>query len=141
MAMLEYERKALIAAAVIAAIAWLVWPRSNDRTPSPQAAAAPAKAPARDSDEMMGQMACEAAKNAVLEHLKSPASADFPNCVFSAHEYKITMNAERTRWGVQGHVDADNAFGASIRSRFVVLMDKGPGNGPSAFTPYKVAVE
>ena len=90
---------------------------------------------------MLSQLACIAAQRAVLKSLKAPATADFPDCALSAHEYTITTNPERTKFGVQGHVDSQNSYGANIRSRFVVLLDKGPGDGVAAFSTSEVAVE
>lgn len=64
------------------------------------------------------------AQQIVEGKLKSPKSADFP---WSAEEYKIE-EAESTREGfkkytVTSYVDAQNSFGAEIRSDFVVTFD------------------
>jgi len=54
------------------------------------------------------------AKEKVLEALKSPSSADFPS-VFSGD---IKFNQSGDSWAVDSYVDAQNSFGASLRSTF-----------------------
>lgn len=94
---------------------------------------------ARVQDMML--MSCLAAQREVKQQLKSPASAKFPDCSFSIHEYTITANPQYSKFGVQGYVDATNSFGAQTRSRFVVILDKGSGSGSGDFRASKVAIE
>lgn len=54
------------------------------------------------------------AKEKVLEVLKSPSSADFPS-IFSGD---IKFNQAGDSWTVDSYVDAQNSFGASLRSTF-----------------------
>lgn len=103
-----------------------------EATPAEQAAA-------RVQD--MTLMACLASQREVKRALKSPGSAQFPDCSFNLHEYQITANPEYTKFGVQGYVDAQNSYGASTRSRFVVMLDKGPGDGSADFRASKVTIE
>lgn len=64
-------------------------------------------------------------KKFVLESLKSPSTAVFPDiddkkvCIFKLEDHK---------WDVLGYVDAQNGFGAMIRNNyFCSLVDNGGG--------------
>ena len=81
--------------------------------------------------------ACSEAQRAVKASLKAPASAKFPGCVMGAHEYTINTNEARDKFSVRGHVDAQNDFGAMIRSEFIVILSR---SGDS-WTATRVAVE
>ena len=64
------------------------------------------------------------AKIIVKDHLKAPSTAKFCN---TATEMKAT-NLGGYKWRVTGWVDAQNSFGAMVRSDFVVtltLTEKG----------------
>lgn len=98
-------------------------------------------APRANADDALVLAACAAAQREVLERLKAPATAKFPSCAFEASAYKITASPDRAKVGVQGYVDSQNSYGAMIRSRFVVLFNKAPGDDPTAFVAYKAAVE
>lgn len=67
--------------------------------------------------------ACIAAERAIRDRLKAPSTAKFPGCW--DYETRISRD-EQTVW-VIGHVDAQNSFGAMIRSKFVVQMRRAPG--------------
>lgn len=56
------------------------------------------------------------AQHVVKENLKSPKSADFP----IINEATITRRSDSII--VQSYVDADNSFGANIRSNFTVVL-------------------
>lgn len=86
-------------------------------------------------------MACVAATEAIRPQLKSPSTANFPDCAWEASEYRVTANPERTRFGVQGYVDSQNSFGAMMRSRFVVILRKDPASPLPNFTVEKAALE
>jgi|GEM_PF-1245091 hypothetical protein len=60
----------------------------------------------------------EFAKEIVKENLKSPKSAKFPSYVLSSDKINMQRNGDYV--AVQSYVDAENSFGASIRSNFVV---------------------
>ena len=47
----------------------------------------------------------------IEDQLKSPDSADFP----SNGEHEVTANGDN-RWTVSSYVDAENSFGASLRT-------------------------
>ena len=58
------------------------------------------------------------AKEIVTSNLKSPKSADFPSIVWSSDEIQMQRNGSLV--AVQGYVDAQNSFGAEIRSTYLV---------------------
>ncbi|WP_438335217.1 hypothetical protein ACIR03_02835 [Clostridium cochlearium] len=64
------------------------------------------------------------AKSVVKENLKAPSTAKFP---WSFNEYNIketnSENKDMTIYYVSGYVDAENSFGAKIRSNFIVEME------------------
>lgn len=62
-----------------------------------------------DADELREVQAQRACEDQVREQLKSPSSASFSN---------ITATGSGASWDVYGSVDAENAFGATIRSDF-----------------------
>ena len=57
-----------------------------------------------------------AAKDIVKDKLKSPSTAEF--C--KASETTITRNGNT--WTIQGYVDAQNSFGATLRNEFTVVI-------------------
>jgi len=124
---------ALMAAFVVAVV-------MTPYQPSP--AAAPADVTrnwisAQPSDDQLSVEACEQAKTAVLAQLKAPANAKFPGCVFGANEYQIKTDDQRKTFSVFGYVDSQNSFGALIRSRFGVILDRVNGQ----WSTEKVSVE
>jgi hypothetical protein len=72
--------------------------------------------------------ACDEAQAAVRARLKSPATAEFPSCGWSASEYVIRQNADNTAFTVEGHVDAQNSFGAKLRNKFTVMLTRPAPN-------------
>lgn len=58
--------------------------------------------------------ACTAAEKEVKKRLKSPSSAKFPVC----SEMDITNLGDI--WTINSYVDADNSFGATIKTDFTV---------------------
>lgn len=61
--------------------------------------------------------ACFEAKQAVEYHLTAPATAAFSSCT-----YRDAVKQADGTWRVEGTVDAQNAFGAKIRSVFIVRL-------------------
>ncbi|PPE75455.1 hypothetical protein C3942_00740 [Solimonas fluminis] len=108
---------------------------SSGGTDSPASPKATAKK--EDSEAVLAARACSEAQRAVRARLKAPATAEFPGCVFGMHEYVIKSNPERTKYFVQGFVDAENSFGAKLRNKFGVILTR---NGES-WTADKVAIE
>lgn len=72
----------------------------------PQPAAAP---PPESANAYAAWSTC---REAVRAGLKAPSSADFP-----AYDEHATSNSG-TLWVVKSYVDADNSFGAHIRTRY-----------------------
>jgi len=70
-----------------------------------------------------------AAKNAVRDQLKAPSTAKFSSVWAS-------KNNDGT-WVVKGYVDAQNSFGATIRSSFKVMLKY---NGSSGFIVTSVII-
>jgi hypothetical protein len=61
--------------------------------------------------------ACTAAEKEVKEELKSPSSAKFPVC----SEMDITNT--RNTWTIKSYVEAQNSFGAMIKTNFTVKIE------------------
>jgi hypothetical protein len=67
----------------------------------------------------------KAAQRGVLHVLKAPASAEFPSPTFQMQAYSIQYVSPGTH-RVAGYVDAQNSFGAMLRSEWEVIC-KGEG--------------
>ncbi|WP_195668837.1 hypothetical protein [Bacteroides intestinalis] len=65
--------------------------------------------------------AFEAAKKAVKAKLKSPSSAKFASQADNESKYKINDDGSVI---IQSYVDADNSFGANIRTFFRCTVDR-----------------
>lgn len=74
------------------------------------------------------------ATSVVKRNLKSPSSAKFP---FSAIDSDVLIMQDGNQYCVISWVEADNSFGATIRSKFVVLLEEKYGE----FTVYDYAIE
>jgi hypothetical protein len=67
-----------------------------------------------------------ASQSFVSKRLKSPSTAEYP--YFS--ENGVIVNFERKcHFKVAGYVDAQNGFGATIRSRYVIDIEMDPVDG------------
>jgi len=66
-----------------------------------------------------------AAKKEVLTQLKAPSTATFPD--YDTATYTQTTQDKNT-WIIQSYVDAQNGFGAMIRSSFICKVQKLSGN-------------
>ncbi len=105
-------------------------PAASKTTPARPASPAnpPAPTPSQtppDSDAGVRAAGYEFAKKLITPALKSPTSANFPwdTVAFSRMEPltdKLGVTAQR--WVVGGAVDAQNSFGAQIRSRWKVVV-------------------
>lgn len=71
-------------------------------------------APARSHDEITAYTMCQ---KFVEDRLKAPRTAKFP---WSASE--LTTDLGDGRYQVRAHVDAENSFGAMLRTRFVCTV-------------------
>lgn len=70
----------------------------------------------------------------VKNNLKSPSSAKFP---FSAISDGVEILQDRNYYCVHGWVEADNSFGAKIKSDFIVLIEERNGQ----FIAYDCAIK
>jgi hypothetical protein len=70
------------------------------------------------ADQYGAQVMCE---RFIKDQLKSPDSADFSN-------EAATMGVNNTLWEVSGDVDAQNTFGASLRSHFTCVVRYTPAD-------------
>lgn len=67
--------------------------------------------------------AISACEQSVLTNLKSPGSADFGG---------ESANASGTTWTVSGYVDAENSFGANLRSNWTCRASQATGSSWNA---------
>ena len=74
------------------------------------------------------------AEFAVKDQLKSPSSAKFP---FSAIDSDVEIYQDGNQFCVISWVQAENSFGSSIKSQFVVLIEKRNGK----YYAYDCAIE
>lgn len=74
-----------------------------------------------DGDDYFAAIA--AAKIVVKDKLKSPSSAKFP---ISDSEYVVEKAIGENDWVVSGYVDAQNGFGAMIRTIWIASFTLGP---------------
>ena len=131
----------LVLAVVIVAAGSMVWSNYQDHNRLTQEAHAKRAAihaqPQDQSGDELALEACAIAQEAVRAKLKAPASAKFPGCAFGAHEYRIRADETRDTVWVMGHVDAQNAMGAMLRSDFGVKLERRG----SELVPVQVAME
>lgn len=72
-----------------------------------------------EADDVGAHVACQ---QFVEDRLRAPSTAKFP----TARRVNIVNTADR--WKVEGWVDAENAFGATIRSDYVCIVSYTPGD-------------
>lgn len=72
------------------------------------------------------------AKEYVLQTLKAPSTAEFPDTLFKISDWSVSRNKDVVT--VKSYVDSQNGFGAMIRSEFAVQMSY------STFTCYYIQV-
>lgn len=75
-----------------------------------------------------------AAKHEVKARLKSPSSAKFPMSYTSPG---VDISNNGSQYTVSSFVDADNSFGASVRTYFTVVLDM---SGDSSYTVISVDI-
>ena len=61
-----------------------------------------------------------AAQHFIRDSLRSPSTASFPSITASGNSSTPTFVGGRCGFRVQTYVDAENAFGATIRQRFTL---------------------
>ncbi len=64
-----------------------------------------------------------AAQRIIERHLKAPSTADFP--LASSSQVRITETS-KCKYRVEAYVDAQNAFGANIRTPFSITVEGFP---------------
>ena len=115
----------LLACALVAATAYIVVWHITDPAYVKQRVADQAAADLRltqrsepDRQQNMSISACVRANRAVTERLQAPSTAVFPDC----WRYDIRVEDAENVYYVRGYVDAQNSFGAMLRSNFVVRL-------------------
>lgn len=68
--------------------------------------------------------AVTSAQNLVKAELKAPSTAKFP---YDTEEYTVKNNGQD--WKVSGYVDAQNSFGASVRTYWTAIFTMGDTSG------------
>ena len=101
---------------------------SPEPVPKP-AAPAPAPPPAPEPKAKGKLDAWVAGKEFARRSLKSPSTADFGSLFGESQSYEESVTVlEENKFRVAGWVDAQNSFGATIRSDFVVLLHYDPSD-------------
>lgn len=77
---------------------------------------------------------CGVAEETVRRGLLSPSTASFPGCI----EYNFALNEKQTTMIVTGYVDAENAFGASLRQNWMVTLSRGPGEDAARASSWSI---
>jgi hypothetical protein len=68
---------------------------------------------------MRPSMVAQLCENQVKEQLRSPSTADFP-----AMMRLVQYNADRSVATISAHVDAENAFGGTVRTSFTCRVER-----------------
>ena len=66
-------------------------------------------------------------KQFVTQQLKSPSTAKFPDFGSEGVEARFLGKEAGCKHYVEGYVDAQNAYGATVRSSYYVIMEKVRG--------------
>lgn len=72
-------------------------------------------------DKKLALSACAFAQEQVRARLKTPATAKFSSCYFSK-DNAVSWDPTREFFKIEGPVDAQNSFGAKLRSSFVATV-------------------
>ena len=76
------------------------------------------RSPSREPDELDAYLACQ---GFMSERLRAPATARYPLLT------SIDWAKEGNVWGFEAYVDAENTFGAKLRTRFNCQVRWDPG--------------
>lgn len=111
---------------VILMLVWIVWAlfSGGDNTPAPAQ-------PEQVKEDVAKAVAITYCKDRVKNSLRSPSTADFP--FFSDAVYDGNRRAT-----LASYVDAQNGFGATVRTNFVCVVEYSGNGSPSSFTNWKV---
>lgn len=72
--------------------------------------------------EDAGRYAYNATKDYVVNSLKSPSTAKFPG--YSDAGLKVLRKINTQQYVITGYVDAQNSFGATVRTRFTATVEQ-----------------
>ncbi|MBY8341982.1 hypothetical protein LXH13_06305 [Streptomyces spinosirectus] len=76
-----------------------------------------------------GQGAAVTCESFVKDRLKSPGSAKFPGVTDPDYAKIITVSGKKPwKYQINGYVDSDNSFGASVRSDYVCTVSTKNGD-------------
>jgi hypothetical protein len=87
-------------------------------TPKPSATPIPTCSAPPETDTSESIMAWIKAKHFVTDNLEAPATAKFDDCTLQICVTPLGMN----RYSVSSYVDAQNSYGALIRTRWVAVV-------------------
>jgi hypothetical protein len=87
-------------------------------TPKPSATPIPTCSAPPETDTSESIMALIKARRFVTDNLKAPATAKFDDCILQTCVTPLGMN----RYSVSSYVDAQNSYGALIRTRWVAVV-------------------
>jgi hypothetical protein len=119
----SWKAKVLANVLLILFVAWVFWPESE-------------KAKVKEFDPKDAEpQAIAAAQVAVKDQLKSPSTAHFP-----IETVKVFYRGDKT-FDVAGAVDAQNAFGAKLRTNWGVTVKKSDDPSPYAYDVIAVKVD
>jgi hypothetical protein len=76
----------------------------------------------QDYEAETTENACIQAKISVEDRLRAPGSAEFSTC-----DENTAKKQADGYWAVGGYVDAQNAFGAKLRSIYLVMLTHANG--------------
>ena len=85
----------------------LMWPSSDKSEPSP------------GSEKTMAYIMSQ---GFVKKRLKSPGSAEFPSMAWDKTDIRISFDRSTGLYTVRAWVDAQNSFGAKIRTNYIVVL-------------------
>jgi hypothetical protein len=107
---------------LVVVAAWGVAARSSSHEPKTPAAAHVPPPPVSPPD---AEIAFERAKTLILDHLKAPKTAEFPE---DAQVMKMQPGAAGSTWfTMDSFVDSKNAMGVPIRAKWTVQLQKDGG--------------
>jgi len=111
-------------------------------TQLPPSAQSTQSTPQSNDSTMIMITARDTAKEAVRQSLKSPSTAQFSENFLDADDYKYYQSKDGKTMTVESFVDAQNAFGATLRKRWQVKLKRnGTEDGTPRWIVQKVIIE
>lgn len=140
-----FERNAAGCLAVIILVALVFIVHESPSDSSPPAASAATASPATSAPSLdksaLADALCKASEDAVIDRLKAPATAKFPDCTWEADKWKIILTSDHKMAWAESYVDAQNSFSALIRTKFIVLFKIDPTAQPVTYSVTDVEME